>query len=428
MVKHLSEASLLLKNATIHDPLSHHKGSQTDIFIHQGIIKKIGDNLKVSAKRTIDCSNFNVQPAFTDIRCHIDEPGNEHKESIATLCKTAASGGFSDLAGLPATDPVVQNKSAVQFIIRASETELTQIHPLGAVTENLEGNELTELFDLKQAGCIGYSNGNQPYSKTNVLYKVLQYSKNFKLPVFSHSEDPHLAQDGMVNESGATVHTGLKYRPAIAEYSRIQQEIEVAKYANAPIHFSHISCKESVDIIGRAKEEGVAVTCDVSILHLALNDEAVLSFDTNTKLLPPLRTEEDRIALIDGLLDGTIDAICSDHRPQNQENKLVEFDYASFGAISLQGFYAIGQQLEKDGLDADLFIQKSSHQPRSILGLENNTIQEGNTAQLAWFDPNHKWTLNKESNTSLSENSPFWNKELTGKCMGIISGHKTLEF
>jgi dihydroorotase len=428
MVKHLSEESLLLKNASINDPLSTHKGATTDIFIHQGIIQKIGDSLDVSADRTIDCSNYIVQPAFTDIRCHVDEPGNEHKESIYTLCRTAASGGFSDLAGLPSTDPPVQNKSAVQFLIRQSEQELVQIHPLGAVTENLEGNELTELYDLKKAGSVGYSNGNQAYSKTNVLYRVLQYAKNFKLPVFSHCEDPHLAQDGMVNESGTTVHTGLKYRPAIAEFSRIQQEIEVAKYADSAIHFSHISCSESVEIIRRAKAEGLAVSCDVSIHHLVLTDEAVLSFDTNTKVLPPLRTNTDRLALIAGLKDGTIDAICSDHRPQNQENKLVEFDYASFGATALQTFYSLGLSLEKDGVSPDLFLKKSVYQPREILGLPLNSIMEGNPAQIAWFDKNASWTLNKQSNTSQSENTPYWNQELRGKCMGIVSRYKMLEF
>lgn len=420
--------SLLLKNATILDPRSPHNGSQTDILIEKGTITKISKKINGNADKVIDATDHLVLPALFDIRCHLNEPGNEHKESIESLCATAAAGGFSGLVTLPATDPPVQNKSAVKYIINRSENELVNLYPLGAATEDLEGNELTEHYDMKLAGAVGFSNANKPYSKSNVLYKILQYARNFSLPVFSHGEDPHMAQGGMVNESNSTIHTGLKYRPSIAEYSRIQQEIEVAKYAESPIHFSHISCAESVDIIRQAKKEGVKVTCDVSILHLVLTDEAVLEFDTNTKVLPPLRTETDRDALKKGILDGTIDAICSDHAPQNLERKQVEFDYAAFGATTLQTFFSNLLRLREEGVNIDELIEKSSHTSREICNLPVITVEEGNEANIAWFHPAEKWTLNKETNVSLSENSPFWGKQLTGSCKGITSGTKTLEF
>ena len=422
------EASLLLKNATILDPVSQLNGTRSDIFIQNGIIQKIASNLSSKADRVINCEGLIVCPSFVDLRAHVDEPGNEHKETIESLCNVAAAGGFTKLAVLPETDPPTQSKSAVKYLKNQSAEHLVDLLPLGASTEDLNGQELTELYDMKLAGAIGFSNGNKPYSKANVLYKILQYASNFDLPVFSHAEDKDLAQEGMVNESATTVHTGLKYRPAIAEYSRVQQEIEVAKYANCAIHFSHISSAQSVDIIRQAKKEGLPVSCDVSILHLVLNDEAVLNFDTRTKVLPPLRSENDRLELIKGLKDGTIDAICSDHRPQNQENKLVEYDYASFGATTLQSFFANLWSLRNEGLSDEVIIAKCSSGPREILGLDKVNIESGMPAEIAIFDPSEIWTLDKSNNKSLSENSPFWGTELQGRCKAIISSEKIIEF
>lgn len=428
MVEHLTEESILLKNATIYDPLSQHNGSQTDLFIEKGQIQKISKNIEASNSKVIDCNGLLVMPALFDIRCSIDEPGNEHKETLETLCFSAASGGFSGIAGLPSSQPVVQNKSAIQFLSNHKVNKLVKIHPLGAATENLSGDELSELYDMKQAGAVGFSNGNNAYSKTNVLYKLLLYTSNLNVPVFSHAEDPYLAQDGQVNESKNTIHTGLKYRPAIAEYSRIQQEIEVAKYANAPLHFSHISCKESVEIIRKAKKEGHQITCDASILHLVLNDAEVLSFDSRTKLLPPLRTNEDRLALIEGLKDGTIDAISSDHHPQNIENKVLEFDYASFGAITLQSFFSLYNEYLSSDLSLDQFINLASVNPRKLLGLDPVIMEENQKAEIAIFDPAESWRLDKNSNTSKSENTPFWNKNLKGRCRALISSNNSIEF
>lgn len=419
----LSDNTILISRGTIIDPSSDLNRTTVDLLIENGVIQKISKTPIKNAKAlTVDATGCFVLPGMLDLRCQLKDPGYEHQETIETGAAAAASSGFTALAVQPTTDPVVQNKSQIEYIKQIGKNVLPDILPVGASTQNLESQDITEMYDMRQAGAVGFSNGDHGYRSSGTLTRALLYSKQIGGLIMSHALDADLAVGASVNESAVTIHTGLKQQPDLAETSQIKKEIDIAEYAGAPIHFSHISSAKSVELIRKAKKAGLPISCDVSIWHLIYSDNAILEYDTNFKVTPPFRSESDRKALIKGVKDGTIDAIVSDHNPQNVENKQVEFDYADVGINGFQSFYSLyNQRLAKD-IDLETFVDRTAFGPRRLLGLDTNGLAENAVANCWVANPEAEWTLNKSTNLSRSENNPLFNTVLQGKCQFIING------
>ncbi len=425
----MSNNTILIQRGTLIDPSSDYNRKRVDIFISKGIIETISVSpITNNADVTIDALDTFILPGMFDLRCQLKDPGLEHQEDIVSGAKAAAFSGFTGLAVLPTTEPVVQSKSQIEYIKQIGKTVFADIHPIGAATVDLQSEDITEMFDMRQAGALGFCNGDSGYKSSGTLTRALLYSKEIGGLIMSHPIDMDLAQHASVNESATTIHTGLKQQPDLAETSQIKKEIDIAEYTDAAIHFSHISSSKSVQLIRQAKAEGLKITADVSIWHIIYTDAAILEYDTNYKVTPPFRTESDRKALIEGLLDGTIDAIVSDHNPQNIENKLVEFDYASYGINGLQTFFSAYTQFLSNDISLETLVEKTCFAPRKLLGLVKNKITEKATANLWVADNKSEWTFDKSNNLSKSENNPLFNQKLTGKCVFSVNGKQHLTF
>ena len=425
----LSDNTILITRGTLVDPSSDLNRQTVDILIEKGVITQISKKpIRSNSETVFDAKGSYVLPGMCDLRCQLKDPGYEHKEDIRSGAAAAAASGFTSLTIQPATDPVIQNKSQIEYIKQIGEQVLPDLLPIGATTIDMAGQDITEMYDMRQAGAVGFSNGDNGYQSSGTLTRALLYGKQVGGLIMSHALDADLSVGASVNESAVTIHTGLKQQPDLAETSQIKKEIDIAAYADASMHFSHISSAKSVDLIRKAKKAGIKITCDVSIWHLVYTDNAILSYDTNFKVTPPFRGEKDRKALLKGIIDGTIDAIVSDHNPQNIENKQVEFDYARFGINGLQSFYALYNEALADTIDLETFVTRTAHTPRRLLGLNHNSIAKGNKANLWVANPSAKWSYNKASNLSKSENNPLFNTELTGKCVLTINGAHQISY
>ncbi|WP_458332014.1 dihydroorotase [Peijinzhouia sedimentorum] len=411
---------ILLKNVSILDPRSIHNSLKKNILIENGVIKSISDDI-LSADKLVDAGGGFVSPGWFDMQAHFADPGFEHKEDLESGANAAAAGGFTGVAILPNTKPVIQSKNAVTSVSKGNPHRLVQIFPIAAVSLETEGEDLTEMLDLSNAGAVAFSDGLKPVWHPDILLKSLQYLQPINGLLINRPEDKLLSRFGTMHEGLVSTHLGLKGIPSLAEELMVARDIEILRYTNGRIHFSNISCEGSVQRIKEAKAEGMQITCDVAAHQLLFTDEDVADFDTNHKVNPPLRSKRDREALIEGLKDGTIDVIVSSHQPQDVESKNLEFDLAENGIIALQTVYPILNSL-KDQLSIELLIDKLALAPRKLLGLEVPTITEGAEANLSIFHPDTNWTFDKNNNFSKSENSPFFGKELKGKVIGVIRG------
>ena len=415
--------SYIIRNAKLIAPKHSKHNSIVDILIEDGLITKVSADIQTDAQR-IEGEELMVSTGWTDLRCHLTDPGIEHKDILENIISSASSGGFTQVVTLPNSAPNICDKSSVGYVKSAATHTVTKVLPTGCISVSDESNNLTELFDMHQSGAVAYTNGDRAMS-LGLLKKALLYVKPFGGVIIVHPTDKSLENGGMVNESATTVHTGLKTSPTLAEYIAVREQLAVAQYCDAKIHFSCITSAESVKLIREAKKEGVQVTCDVSIFHLCFTDKEVLSFDENFKLYPPLRTEEDRIALVKGVNDGTIDAICSNHTPQNIESKAVEFDYAEYGALSLPLVYPWYKKYLGEDIEIATFIGKLTEGPSNVLGIKSSEIQEGQPANIVVWDVKAKWTFDGETNASLSKNSHEWNEEQVGKVLAVFNDNKT---
>lgn len=418
---------LLIQNTTIADPSSPHNGQTLDILIENGQIKAIGKNLSSTDAETVDGTGTYTSTGFMDMRVQFADPGYEQREDILSGCRAAAAGGFTGVAVLPATYPPVHSKSEVEYIINKAKGQVTSVYPMGCVSQKREGEDLAELYDMHTAGAIAFTDSNKAIADSGLMHRAMLYAKGFNGLLCVHAQDAGLSVGGQMNEGEMAVHLGMKGIPHIAEQLVVARDIELARYNNAKIHFSHLSTAQGVELVRQAKKEGLQVTADVAIANLIWDDSALEEYDTNYKLTPPLRTGADREALINGLKDGTIDAICSDHNPQDAESKVVEFEYAANGITGLQTFLPLALKL-KDSLGIDTLINAISHQPRKVLGVESASIQEGNMANITVFNPTEKWQFNKAANFSKSVNSPLWGQTLTGKIILTANNTKILRF
>ena len=411
--------SLLLKNCHIFDPSSRHHRSVTNILIEKGVVQSVGEVSEASTER--DLGGLMVTPGWVDMNCQFGDPGYEHKETLLSGSSAAAQGGYTDLVLQPNSSPVVDTKSAVEYINSFSGTRV-DLHPSAALSEGCRGENMTEILDLNEAGAVAFSDGNVPVWNLELFQRVLLYTKQFDGLVMSRPEDRFLARNSQMHEGKVSTTLGMTGEPSISEKIQVSNQLEMLRYTGGRLHFSMLSTLEAVKLIRAAKREGLNVTCDVGVHHLSFTDESIKEFNTNYKVSPPFRTTTDRQALIKGVNDGTIDAIVSGHQPQDHESKSLEFNLAEPGIIGLQTTYSILQRIQ--GLDFDKAITALTVNPRSILGLDSVGIREGSLAKLAVFDPAVEWSFDSKTNQSKSDNSPFFDKRLVGRCMGTINRSK----
>lgn len=416
--------NLLLKGVTIADPNSKFNQQKCDVRVEQGKIAAIGKDLDpLKAGSVIDGAGLVLSPGFFDLNCAIGDPGFETKEDIATATDAAKAGGFTGLAVLPHTRPVVHSKAEVAYIVNKAKNNLVDVLPIGAISHDLEGKELAELYDMKQAGAVAFSDGSKPISDDGFMSRALQYAKGFNALLMVYPENKSIAGKSQVNESKNSVLLGMKGLPALAEEMHISRDIFLASYHDAPVHISNISTAGSVALIKKAKKDGVKITCDVAAHQLVFTEELLNDFDSNYKVKPPLRGKADTKALLGGLKDGTIDAVSSQHRPHEIEFKDVEFEIAAYGIIALQTVLPL---LLKAGLDAVQIAEKLSVSPRRLLGLAVPVIEEGAEANFTLYNPAEEWVYDAHNNFSKSANSPLLNKKLTGK-VKLVYNNKQIQ-
>lgn len=387
-----------------------------DLGIIDGKINAFGVIPDESAyDKVMDFSECLVSPAFFDVRCNSSEPGYEHRETLESLSRCAMAGGYATVALLPNCTPARENKSGVEFVIHQTENLPVRFLPMGAITHDLQGDDLCELYDMKQSGAVAFSNANQPIENIGTMSRALQYSKSFNGLIYSFCEESELSKGAYVAEGPVAVSLGLKGIPQMAEYLRVQRDIELADYHQTRLHISKVSTEKSVELIRQAKQQGTQVTCDVAVMNLVLTDEAIMDFDSNLKVTPPLRQANDVKALWEGLKDGTIDAICSDHHPQEVERKKLEFEYAANGVITLQIAFSMGVEGRNrfcPSMSDDELLSKFNYGGAKILGQTIRSISEGEEAAITIINPHKQTILNRKSNHSGSENTYYMDKPL----------------
>jgi dihydroorotase len=411
--------NLLLRQVTVIDPSSPFHQQQTDIFIQDGIIRSAGKNLNVQSEKVIDRKGLYVSTGWFDVFAHFPDPGFEFKESLETGSRAAAAGGFTDVMVIPNTAPVVHNKSAVEYIVQRSKTLPANLHPIGAVTKNAEGKELAEMYDMHHSGATAFGDGNCTIQSSGILLKALQYLKAIDKVLIQVPDDRSISATGLMNEGIVSTQLGLPGKPAIAEELMIVRDIELAKYTESKIHITGVSTAQSIELIRKAKADGVKVTCSVTPYHLFFSDEDLPGYDTNLKVNPPLRTSADRDALQKAVIDGVIDCIASHHSPHEKDSKVVEFEYAKYGMIGLETAFAVARTSLRE-LALEKLIALFSTNPRKIFDVNAPSIKENNQACLTLFTE-EEWTFSEKHIQSKSLNTPFIGKRFAGKPLGIIN-------
>ncbi|MCX8104245.1 MAG: dihydroorotase [Ignavibacterium album] len=418
---------LLLKNASVINPAQNLNEKEFDILIEDGIIKQTAKNLQLNSDegRTIDLTGKIITPGFIDIHVHLREPGREDEETVETGCNAAANGGFTAVACMPNTEPAIDSAEVVEFIKKQAANHLVDVYPVAAASLGRKGEVLSPMAELKDAGAVAFSDDGVAIKSSSLLKRALEYSLMFDLPIIEHCEDESLA-GGAMNESINSTLLGLPAIPNVAEDLIVMRDILLAEYTGGRVHIAHISSANAVNMVREAKKKGIKVTAEVTPHHFTLTDDAVKTYDTNTKMNPPLRTKKDVEAIIEGLKDGTIDCIASDHAPHSIEEKEMEFEYAPNGIIGLETSIGLAftELLHKKLLSLEDLIYKYSINPRKILNLEVPLIQIGYKANLTILDKDIVWTVDKSKFLSKSRNTPFDKRLLTGKAIGVINNRK----
>lgn len=413
----------LIREATIINPSASAQGAPHDILIEDGVIQKIAPEISAS-DATVLASGCFVSPGWFDLYAQFSDPGEEQKEDLLSGQAAAMTGGFTGVLIRPDTHPAIDHKGVVEYVRHKTAAGACDVWPTGAMTQKTAGKALTEMYDLRAAGAPVMGNGEQPLAEVGLLLRALQYVKPFRGAVMYRPLNGMVAQ-GEVNEGAISVQLGMKGSPRMAEELAVQEALEMAAYTDSHIHLAKISTAGSVALIKAAKAKGVPVTCSVSALHLHDNENVLTTFDENYKVTPPLRAEADRLALWEGIADATVDAIVSDHTPQDVEAKQVEFEYAQPGVSSLPLVFSLLMDAAPQSVTLMQIIAALSHRPRSIAGLSQVDITEGATANLTLFDPAAKRTFTRASWPGKSYNSPFFDKPLPGRVIGVINGSKT---
>lgn len=412
--------NLLIKNARVVDPNSPFNSQSADIFIENGIIKKIGKNLSNKADKEISVEGLCVSPGWVDMFANFADPGYEYKESIETGCMAAAAGGFTDVLVIPNTKPATDTKSQVEYIVQKARSTPVNVYPIGAVTKNTEGKELAEMYDMKTSGAIAFGDGINCIQSAGLLVKALQYVKAFGGMIIQLPDDKSINAHGLMHEGIVSTRIGLPGKPSMAEEIIVARDIKLARYAESRLHFTAVSSRKSLEYIDRGKKGGTNVSCSVTPYHLYFTDDDLKTYDSNLKVNPPLRNAEDRDAIKKGIEDGTVDCVATHHMPHEADSKETEFEYARNGMTGLETAYAI-LTTSLPGLKDERAVEVLSLNARKLLGLPPGTIKEGERACLTLFCPNAAWIYEKNNIRSRSKNSPFIGKKLTGKVIGIIN-------
>ncbi len=413
--------TILVRKATIKDINSSHNNQQRDVLISNGVIVEIEENIQKQADKILEAEGQLLSPGWVDMFVTGNDPGFEFKDDLTTTSKSAAKGGFTHVFLTPNTQPVVQNKSSVQYVSGKKTDYPVQLHPIGAITKNTEGKELTEMVEMKLAGAVAFGDGKKSVQSAGLLIKALQYVKAFDGIVIQIPDDQSVAPHGLMNEGVISTQVGLPGKPALAEEIMIARDIELARYTNSKLHITGITLAKSVEMIKKAKSEGLNITCSTTMHHLVFTENELLKgYNTNFKLNPPLRSENDRLALVEGVKNGTIDCISSHHTPQNKDAKVCEFEYAGYGVIGLQAAFGV---LNGVGLNIDQILEAICYKPKQIFQLESK-IEVGAKADLTLFDLTTSYLLTKETLASKSENSPYLGQTLTGKVIATIQQDK----
>ncbi|QXP62688.1 dihydroorotase family protein [Polaribacter sp. HaHaR_3_91] len=412
----------LLKSATIIDTSSPYHHQQKDILITNGIITKIEDSIEDNNYQVVTLDNLHVSCGWFDSSVSFGEPGYEERENIKNGLNVAAKSGFTAVAVNANSNPVIDNKAAVEYLIHKANGFATSLYPIAALTQNSKGVDIAELYDMQQSGAIAFADYNKPIAKDNLMKIALLYAQNFDGLIFSFPKNNSIAGEGIANEGINSTRLGLKGSPALAEHIQIARDLYLLEYTGGKLHIPTISTTKSVELIKEAKKKGLQVTCSVSVHHLTLSDDELHGFDSNFKVNPPLRTKTDLKSLIKGIKSGVIDIITSDHNPIDIEHKKLEFSEAKDGTIGLESaFGAINSVL---GLED--FIENITSKPKAIFGIENLSIQENNKAEITLFNPEQNYTFTKEDILSTSKNSAFLDKKLKGKAYGIYANNQLI--
>lgn len=413
--------TILIRQAHIIDPGSVYHSTIQDVFIDNGRIKQIGQLQNITADKVIEQPNLHLSPGWVDLFAHFCDPGFEYKETLETGIAAAAAGGFTEVMVLPNTNPVVAGKSQVEYIVQKSKNAVVNIHPLGAVTKQTEGKELAEMYDMRTAGAVAFSDGLLPVQSSGLLLKALQYVKAIDGTIIQIPDDKTIGTYGLINEGIVSTRLGLPGKPMLSEEIQLSRDIKLARYADSKLHFTGVTSPKSIDYINRAKNHGIAITCSVTPAHLYFCDEDLQTYDTNLKLYPPLRTAAERELLRESVLDGSVDCIATHHEPHEFDSKICEFEFAKPGMIGLESCYGVMGAVFGERLTAEKWIELISINPRKVLGLPIPSIKENELANVTLFDPSATYTFTEDHIRSNSRNSAFIGKELKGKVIGIIN-------
>ncbi len=419
--------SMLIQNGRVIDP-ANNIDDTLDILIQDGQIAEVGKGLKVKADETIDAKGKLVTPGLVDIHVHLRDPGLEYKEDIISGTASAAAGGFTSIACMPNTKPVIDNKAIVRYVIDKAKNEgSANVFPVGSITKGSKGETLAEMGELKEEGCVGFSDDGGPVSNGEIMRRALEYSRPFNAAIISHAEDLSIVAGGVMNDGHVSAELGLKGIPWVAEDAMTARDVMLAEFTGGRLHIAHISTKGAIEFIRQAKKRGVNVTCEATPHHFTLTDEAVRGYNTNAKMNPPLRSSEDMDAVRAGLADGTIDAIATDHAPHHIDEKNVEFAIAMNGIVGLESALPLTLNLVTEGvLTLNDAIAKLTSGPCQALDIPRGTLAVGAVADIAIIDPDLEWVVSAQDLVSKSKNTPFDEWNMKGAAVQTILAGKTV--
>jgi dihydroorotase len=418
---------ILIKNGRVIDPANNIDTVQ-DILIEDGRIAQLAVGIDTNDAEVVDATGLLVTPGLIDLHTHLRDPGLEYKEDIISGTRAAAAGGVTSLACMPNTSPVNDTLAITKYMVDKAKAEgSANVFPIASISKGMKGETLTEMGELKAAGCVGFSDDGLPVRSGELMRRAFEYADTFDAPIISHAEDLSLVGDGVMNDGPVATELGLKGIPWVAEDAATAREIMLAEFTGGRLHMCHVSTKGSIDLVRQAKARGVRVTCEVTPHHFTLTDAAVRGYDTNAKMNPPLRSQADVEAVLAGLADGTVDAIATDHAPHHYDEKNVEFAIAMNGIIGLESLLPLSLKLVDDGvIDLNKAISLMTDQPAKIINIDRGTLAVGAVADIAVIDPQLEWTFTAEGLHSKSKNSPFVGWSMRGTAVKTLLAGKVV--